>query len=202
MQPPAPAPVAFRPHAPASRAASSRQGWSPAIIQAGILTVGFFGTLGLVAGLLYAQGILDEAYFWTITHHDLTHGPLDPYFWSRGATQTLWTLLALAPLVLLAAAALREAVTDDAAGLWREHRAPLFSIVVLLLTAAIGLASSGRFYSHYYIALIPALVILAAPVGDAIWSARPERWHWMPPARVIQVWLGLTVLGFGAAHVA
>ena len=185
---------------PASRAASTR-GWSPAIIQAGILTIGFFGTLGLIAGFLYAQGILDEAYFWTITHHDLTHGPLDPYFWRRGATQTLWTLLALAPLVTLAAPSLREAVAKNGVRLWRAHRAALLSVVVLLLTAAIGVSSSGRFYSHYYIALIPALAILAAPVGDAIWSARPERWHWMPAARVFQAWLVLTVLGFGTAHV-
>ena len=185
---------------PASRAASGR-GWGLAIIQAGILTIGFFGTLGLVAGVLHAQGILDEAYFWTITHHDLTHGPLDPYFWQRGATQTLWTVLALAPLLMLAAPSLREAVANNGARLWRAHRAALLSVVVLLLTAAIGVSSSGRFYSHYYIALIPALVILAAPVGDTIWSARPERWRWMPAARVFQAWLVLTVLGFGAAHV-
>jgi 4-amino-4-deoxy-L-arabinose transferase-like glycosyltransferase len=185
---------------PASRA-TSRRGWSVAIIQAGMLTIGFFGTMALVAGLLYAQGILDEAYFWTITHHDLTHGPLDPYFWRRGATQTLWTLLALAPLVTLAAPSLREAVAKNGARLWRAHRAALLSVVVLLLTAATGVSSSGRFYSHYYIALIPALAILAAPVGDAVLSAHPRRWHWMPTARVFQSWLVLTVLGFGTAHV-
>lgn len=185
---------------PRSRAVDGRS-WMPALIRAGTLTVGFFGTLGLVAGLLHVQGILDEAYFWTIKHHDLTHGPLDPYFWRRGATQTLWSLLALGPVVILAAPSLKEAVARNGAGLWAAHRAELFSVVVLLVTAGIGVSASGRFYSHYYIALIPALVILAAPVADAIWSAYPARWHWMPPARVIVGWLALTVVGFAAAHV-
>jgi 4-amino-4-deoxy-L-arabinose transferase-like glycosyltransferase len=178
-----------------------RPGWGRLIVPAGMLTIGFFGTLGIVALTLRAQGILDEAYFWTITNHDLTHGPLDPYFWKRGATQTLWTVLALAPLVLFALPSLREAVITKRTGLWQAHRAELVSVIVLLLTAAIGVSSSGRFYSHYYIALIPALVILAAPVGNAVWSARPHRWHWMPTARVFQSWLVLTVLGFGTAHV-
>lgn len=186
---------------PASRAVP-RNGWSRALVQAGMLAIGFFGTLGLVAGVLYSQSILDEAYFWTITHHDLTHGPLDPYFWQRGATQTLWTLLALAPIVMLAAPSMRDAVARNGAWLWRAHRAALLSVVVLLLTAAIGVGSSGRFYSHYYIALIPALAILAAPVGDAVLSAYPRRWHWMPTARIFQSWLVLTILGFGVAHVA
>ena len=109
--------------------------------------------------------------------------------------------LAAIPTNTEAAPSIWEAAANRGPRLWRGHRAALLSVIVLLITAAIGVSSSGRFYSHYYIALIPALVILAAPVADAILSARPERWHWMPAARVFQAWLALTIVGFGVAHV-
>jgi hypothetical protein len=38
-----------------------------------ILAAGFFGALGLVTLVLWKQGILREAFYWTITNHDITH---------------------------------------------------------------------------------------------------------------------------------
>src|SRR5438034_3140125 len=54
------------------------------IIQAAILTVGFLAAVGLVAIVLWKQGILHDAFYWTITDHDVPH-----VFWQKGIVQTL-----------------------------------------------------------------------------------------------------------------
>ena len=73
------------------------------IVQASLLTAGFFGTLGVVAALLRSQGILAEAWYWTFTNHDL------PYiFWSRGLAHTLLFVGSCLPLVIGALLGLRD----------------------------------------------------------------------------------------------
>src|SRR6266513_5984976 len=43
------------------------------VIQATVLTVGFFAALGLVAIVLWKQGIFRDAFYWTITAHANPH---------------------------------------------------------------------------------------------------------------------------------
>jgi hypothetical protein len=55
------------------------------------------------------------------------------------------------------------------AELWAGRRAERTTLCGLLIVSAIGAASSGRFFPHYYIALLPALTLLAAPVLAQLW---------------------------------
>ena len=52
-----------------------------AVAQAGVLTASYFLTLGAAVLILYRQGILADAWYWTFGDHDVPHGPTDPVFW-------------------------------------------------------------------------------------------------------------------------
>ena len=73
------------------------------IIQAAMLTAGFFAALGLVTIVLWKQGILHEAFYWTIADHDVPH-----VFWQKGIVNTLTFLGACLPLVIGAIMACRD----------------------------------------------------------------------------------------------
>src|SRR5712672_1698395 len=64
------------------------------IIQAAMLTAGFFAVLGLVTIVLWKQGILHDAFYWTIADHDIPH-----VFWQKGIVNTLIFLGACLPLL-------------------------------------------------------------------------------------------------------
>ena len=78
------------------------------LAQAATLTIGFFGTLGLVAIVLWQQGILPQAYYWTISDHSIPH-----VFWEHGILVTLAFVGACLPLLIGAAMAFR-----DKGGVW------------------------------------------------------------------------------------
>src|SRR5881396_547597 len=65
------------------------------IIQATMLTAGFFAAVGLVAIVLWKEGILDDAFYWTIADHDVPH-----VFWQKAIVNTLTFLAACLPLVI------------------------------------------------------------------------------------------------------
>src|SRR5436305_3424233 len=54
------------------------------ILQATMLTGGFVAAVGLVTIILWKQGILHEAFYWTIADHDVPH-----VFWHKGMVNTL-----------------------------------------------------------------------------------------------------------------
>ncbi len=127
--------------------------WRESVGQAAALTTGFIVIVGVIAAILWRQGILADAIFWTITAHDV------PFiFWSRAAGHTAAFVGACLPLCLAAAAALRF----DAFG--PARRPERFALVSLAVVSAIGVAASGRFYVHYFIQLVPPLALLAAPI--------------------------------------
>src|SRR5205823_8474475 len=64
------------------------------IIQAAILTAGFLAAVGLVTIVIWKQGILHEAFYWTIAADDVPH-----VFWQKGIVITLTFLGACLPLV-------------------------------------------------------------------------------------------------------
>ncbi len=158
-------------------------------LHAALLTAGFFGTLGIVALVLQAQGILSEAYYWTFTNHDIPH-----IFWFRGMEHTLLFAGACLPLLIGAAISLRGGA------LWAEKRPEWLAILGLLVVSAIGAAASGRFYPHYYIQLVPALALLAAPVYARLWRETGGQRPWLLRPQVTWVWLALTVGVFSTAH--
>ena len=128
------------------------------LIQAAVLTAGFFAVLLAVGAVLLSRGLLGEAIYWTIGDHDVPH-----VFWEKALEHTATFAAACLPLVAGAAASLTNAE------LWTGRRAERAALCGLLIVSAIGAASSGRFFPHYYIALLPPLTLLAAPALAQLW---------------------------------
>jgi hypothetical protein len=142
--------------------------------------------LGLVVAVLQKQGILRDAFFWTITNHANPH-----VFWGKGTLTTLAFLGCCFPLLIGAVMSLR-----DKRGLWAENRAERTALLALLAASAIGAAAGGRFYPHYYIQLIPPLALLAAPYYARIWSGRDQTRHWLLRPATTYVVLAVTAVAF------
>jgi 4-amino-4-deoxy-L-arabinose transferase-like glycosyltransferase len=160
------------------------------IIQAAILTTGFFGALALFAGVLQEQGILRETIYWTIVDHTI------PYiFWKKGILMTLAFFGACLPLLIGAAMAIR-----DGRSLWAGKNAERMALLGLLAASAVGTAAGARFYEHYYIQLIPPLALLAGPYYARLWTGRMQPPHWLLRPSVIYVWLALTIVAFSISH--
>jgi 4-amino-4-deoxy-L-arabinose transferase-like glycosyltransferase len=156
------------------------------IVQAAVLTAGFFATLGLVAIVLWKQGILREAFYWTITNHDIPH-----VFWEKGILVTLAFIGACLPLVVGAIMACR-----DKSAIWAGRTAERRALFGLLVASAMGVAAGARFYAHYYVQLIPPLALLAAPYYARLWSRAMQPPHWLLRPAVTYAWLALTVIAF------
>jgi 4-amino-4-deoxy-L-arabinose transferase-like glycosyltransferase len=160
------------------------------IIHATVLTAGFFVTLGLAAIVLWKQGILDEAFYWTITDHDI------PYvFWEKGIVITLAFVGACLPLVFGAIMACR-----DKGEIWAGRTPERTGLLGLLAASALGAAAGARFYPHYYVQLIPPLALLAAPYYARLWSGTIQPRYWLLRPRVTYAWLALTIIAFSIAH--
>lgn len=160
------------------------------IAQAALLTIGFFGALALAAMVLWKQGILHDALFWTITNHDVSH-----IFWERAALHTLAFVGACLPLLIGAVLAIR-----DYGGVWCGKRAERMALLGWLLVSAIGTAAGTRFYFHYYIQLIPPLALLAAAHYAQFWSGRVKAPYFLLRPVMTYAWLALTVVAFSIAH--
>jgi 4-amino-4-deoxy-L-arabinose transferase-like glycosyltransferase len=160
------------------------------IIQAAMLTAGFFAALGLVTLVLWKQGILRDAFYWTIVDHDIPH-----VFWEKGILLTLAFIGACLPLVIGAILACR-----DKSEIWAARTAERTALFGLLAASAIGVAAGARFYAHYYVQLIPPLALLAAPYYARLWSRTMEPPHWLLRPAVTYAWLALTVVAFSIMH--
>lgn len=163
---------------------------SMSMVHAAMLTAGFFAALGLVAMVLAREGILGEAFYWTFTNHDMPH-----VFWTTGGLHTLAFIGACLPLVVGAGMAFR-----DRKGLWAGSKPERTALFGLLFASLIGTAAGARFYPHYYIQLVPALALLAAPHYVQLWSSRtgPRLWFFQPA--VMAGWMAFTVIGFSISH--
>jgi hypothetical protein len=160
------------------------------IIQAGVLTSGFFAALGLVTIVLWKQGILHDAFYWTIADHDVPH-----VFWQKGIVNTLIFLGACLPLLIGAILACRD--KDE---IWTGKTAERTALLGLLAASAIGAAAGARFYPHYYVQLIPPLALLAAPYYARLWSRMISPPQWFLRPGVTYAWLALTIILFSVKH--
>src|SRR5205814_1858828 len=160
------------------------------ILQATMLTAGFVAAVGLVTIILWKQGILHEAFYWTIADHDIPH-----VFWQKGIVITLAFIVACLPLVIGAIMACR-----DKGAIWPGRRAERTALFGLLAASTIGAAAGARFYPHYYVQLIPPLALLAAPYYARLWSRRMQPPHWLLRPAVTYVWLALTIIVFSIMH--
>lgn len=121
-----------------------------------IFAAGFWLALGAMILFLRQQRILHDAIYWTIEDHASAH-----FFISRFVRNTFTFAAASLPLWLAAAVA---------RSVWQQHRAEWIALVLLTISSAIGASAGGRFYSHYYMQLLPPLTLLAAPVYSSISS--------------------------------
>jgi 4-amino-4-deoxy-L-arabinose transferase-like glycosyltransferase len=170
---------------PSYRASRSLTRTNP-IIHATMLAAGFFVTVGLATIVLWKQGILLEAFYWTIAAHDLPH-----VFWWKGILHTLAFLGACLPLVIGAIMS-----CQDNGKVWVGRTAERTALLGLLAASAIGVAAGARFYPHYYIQLIPPLTLLAAPYYARLWSRAVKPPHWLLRPKITYAWLALTVIVF------
>ncbi len=160
------------------------------VAQAAILTAGFLGALASVATILAYQGILREASYWTVADHTVPH-----VFWEKGIMQSLSFAAICLPLLIGTALALR-----GEGDLWADKTAERIALFGLLGASMIGAAAGARFYPHYYIQLLPPLVLLAAPAYAAVWRQKVQPRWWMPGPLIMQTWLALTVVAFFVLH--
>src|SRR5213596_763874 len=160
------------------------------ITQAAILTTGFFAALGVVTTVLWKQGILRDAFYWTIADHDVPH-----VFWQKGIVSTLIFLAACFPLVIGAILACQR--END---IWAGRAPERMALLGLLAASAIGAAAGARFYPHYYVQLIPPLALLAAPYYARLWSRTVQPPHWLLRPGVTYAWLALTIIAFSIHH--
>ncbi|MGH8093781.1 MAG: ArnT family glycosyltransferase [Chthoniobacterales bacterium] len=170
---------------PAYRSSRSLTPWQ-SLTQAALLTAGFATTIGLVALVLDQQGILREAYFWTITDQAIPH-----IFWTKGVGHTLAFVGMCLPLLI---GAVLAALAGDT--LWKGRNAERAALLGLVAASIIGAAAGMRFYFHYYIQLMPPLALLAAAYYASLWSGRTRPDHWLLRPAVTCVWLAITVVGF------
>src|SRR5206468_10830485 len=170
--------------------ASRRLTRANSIIQATMLTVGFFAAVGLVAIVLWKEGILRDAFYWTIVDQGIPH-----VFWENGILLTLAFIGTFLPLVVGAIMACR-----DKSAIWAGRTAERTALFALLAASAIGVAAGARFYPHYYIQLIPPLALLAAPYYARLWSRTMQPPHWLLRPSVTYAWLVLTVIAFSIIH--
>jgi hypothetical protein len=164
------------------------RGLKPAnsFVHAAMLTTGFFGLLLLAVLLLSAQGILPDAYYWTITAHAIRH-----VFWTKGILITLAFVGSCLPLVIGAGMALR-----DRQHVWQGKAAERAALLGFVAASAVGVAAGTRFYGHYYIQLILPLALLAAAQYTALWQRTEQPRWWFLRSRVVFFWVMLTAVAF------
>jgi 4-amino-4-deoxy-L-arabinose transferase-like glycosyltransferase len=165
------------------------------LFQAGLLTAAYFLTLTAAALLLYRQGILREAFYWSIRDHDIPHGPTDPIFWQRLLSNTRDFAAEMSLPLMLGFLSVRR-TRSGGHRYWMSFEPEFQAIIVLLACSAVGVCASGRFHPHYYFQLVPALVILAAPVLSAIWTGRYRYRFFFLKSRFLTTFLVATTAAF------
>ncbi len=160
------------------------------IIQATVLTSGFFAVLGVVTIVLWKQGVVRDAFYWTIADHDVPH-----VFWQKGIVNTLTFVGTCLPLLIGAIMA-----WADKGEIWNGKMAERTALLGLLVASAIGVVAGARFYPHYYVQLIPPLALLAASYYTRLWSRTIQPPNWLLRPGVTYAWLGLTIIAFSIKH--
>lgn len=152
--------------------------WRHSLVHALWLVLGFVAVLAAAALLLQREGLLREAFYWTVRDHDVSYGPLSAVFWRRGSRMAIIFGACCAPLLLGSWWSLRQPA------LWATREPERMALQVWLAAAMIGTAASGRFFDYYYIQLLPPLCLLAAPWFGYSWlgDARPGRARWTQAA--------------------
>jgi hypothetical protein len=167
--------------------------WRHSVLHAMWVSVGFAATLALVALVLQVQGILADAYYWTIADHDV------PFIaWKRGIAMSA-ALAGLGWPMVGAALVSANDLSRSEPRFWRGRQTELLTLTILLLVSAVGAAASGRFFQHYFIQLIPPMALLAAPVLGRLTVAGTGPGE-LFSRRTVVAWLTISVLASFTSH--
>jgi 4-amino-4-deoxy-L-arabinose transferase-like glycosyltransferase len=150
------------------------------------LSIGFSTVLLAIAVWLFSRGVFGDAFYWTITNHAIPQ-----VYWIKGLENTFAFIVFCLPMT---ASAWFSALDPE---LWNTRRAERQALVALVVASLVGAASSGRFYPHYYIAVIPPCALLAAPWLAQVWRATGRE---LGVGQLLQTWLAVTVIVFAVAH--
>lgn len=170
-----------------------RLAWLGVITRGAWLSLGFAVVMAAAALVLSRQGILAEAWYWTVGDHARVYSPFSAVFWQRAA-MTIPFLLICAPLILGAVMAARAGIRTG--GSLSPERDAVVILLLLTGVSCIGVAAGGRFYPHYYLQLFVPLSVLAAPAlagalaGTPLATARFFRPVWL------HRWLAATAIAF------
>ncbi len=132
------------------------------------LILGFVAALAAAALLLQREGLLRDAFYWSVLDHSVSYGPLSAVFWQRGGRMAIIFGTCCAPLLLGAWWSVRHPE------LWASREPERIALLVYLGAAVIGTAASGRFFDYYFIQLLPPLCLLAAPWFGHSWLSEPN----------------------------
>ena len=150
------------------------------------LSMGFTVALVSAAIWLFSRGLLGDAFYWTITNHAVPQ-----IYWDKGIENTLAFTAFCLPITAGAYLSSRDSE------LWRERRSERTALIALVVASLVGAASSGRFFPHYYIAVIPPCALLAAPWFARAWRSRSSERR---IGHLTQAWLAATIAVFAVAH--
>jgi 4-amino-4-deoxy-L-arabinose transferase-like glycosyltransferase len=173
-----------------------------AVVQAALLALGFAAALGLAGYCLWREGILSEALRWTLLDHEAPAGVVGRLFLRHAPLGIGYFAVSTVPLLVAATCSLAVGARGHLP--WTRHPAEFFALVVLLLVSVVGVAINGQFLFHYFLQLLPALALLAAPVFPAAGTtaSRPVcRWAGSPVLRCSVPALALVFLIVGAIGV-
>jgi 4-amino-4-deoxy-L-arabinose transferase-like glycosyltransferase len=130
------------------------------------LATGFVIPIACATLFLWENGILSEAFYWTITAHTVPH-----VFGLHAIEHSALFVVVVLPLLL------RLFDSRSIAVVWNAFPSERRAVVGWLIVSAIGAAAGGRFYPHYYIQIVPPLAAMMAPVFA---RARSELKHELP----------------------
>jgi len=168
----------------------SRASWRRTTVKAALLCIGTTLPLGIVAALLYRQGVLDRFWLWAIRYAKeyVSEVPLS-FAWTMLSDKFAKVTRSTLVLWLVAAVGLVALALDRWPPLTR------FFIFGLLATSFLGVCPGFYFREHYFILLLPAIALL---VGITAVSMRRLLSRSFSPAAslnvTVAVFAGLAVL--------
>jgi hypothetical protein len=158
-----------------------------------LFTAGFAGIIAVAGLLLWREGILREAFYWTVIDHRPRSGAGATLFVKNALGPSAFFVVSTLPLLAGAAFSLRAGWHHQR--YWREHGAEFAALWMLLAVSVLAVSFTAQFTYHYYLQLLPALALVAAPFF-ATNSAEPIARCALLRAPYLHRWLAVTAVVF------
>ena len=154
---------------------------------------GFGGAVGVAMILLERDGLLREAVYWSVLDHQVPIGTWLVMTLRNGPLQVGLFAISTLPLLL---AAYVTARADHQAPLNVNEPATLETLLVFLGVSIVGVVSNAQFNMHYFLQLLPPLVLLAAPACVLAFETDASHFPWHIRRTTFAWWLAATTIVF------